>query len=476
MPDFSNSIANDQENGSSLAAACSSLPRIGERLPSLANQCYLVGQGKRADLVWSRGDFYALCEHMLNGNSLDHFLAAWVDSATGQPRFAKAGHRRADKRAGWVWDSITEKAKLNTSMGFYPSNRRGMTRWGAIDFDAHQGEHERARNWSLAAFQLLLKHPQLYLVLCSSGGGGFHLFIYTLDYHRVREWIILLKEVCAWIGASIADGVCEIFPNERAEMQIVGKGIRAPGTWNPKTGTWSLIEAENVQPLLELIPRTWSVGVGKVNRGFPRANGELSLHRSTNYYSLSTAPLVDGLLKRFPIDRCGVRNGVLVKLVGELFFKFGRSVSEQVVKEHYARYKQYVRTPLDEHLREFAAAWDGLAKKISGSMSAGEQNLYRNLSTSARREGFMLTRGFAGAALHKGRETFQIARGSLADRLNITPTGASDVIRELVAVGAIEQVEDYKPHRKPRTYRWILLSPLKPQSAIVLVNGTATNR
>src|SRR5207244_779365 len=118
-------------------------------------------------------------------------------------------------------------------------------------------------NWSLQAFELLRRHPQLYLVLCTSGGGGFHLFIFTREFHRVGDWIVLLKETCQWIGAPIGNGVCEIFPNERAESQPVGKGIRAPGTLNPKTGVFSLIEVETVKPLIESLPHTWADGVGK---------------------------------------------------------------------------------------------------------------------------------------------------------------------------------------------------------------------
>lgn len=73
----------------------------------------------------------------------------------------------------------------------------------------------------------------------------------------------------------------------------------------------------------------------------------------------------------------------------------------------------------------------------------------------------MIVRGFAGAALYKGQTSFQIVRASLADRLNITLTGASDVVAELFAVRAIERVEKYKPHRSPGIYRWILPSTLK---------------
>ena len=70
------------------------------RLPTLANNCFIVGDTKRADVIWSEGDFKALCKHMHNENPLSHFLNVWVD-ANGNARFAKAPpSRRADKQTG----------------------------------------------------------------------------------------------------------------------------------------------------------------------------------------------------------------------------------------------------------------------------------------------------------------------------------------------------------------------------------------
>jgi hypothetical protein len=94
----------------------SSLAPLPSQLPSLANKFCIIGQGQRADLVWSRSEFLAICEHMLNGNSLDHFIAAWQDAETGRACFAKAKHARADKRAGWAWDAITGKTDLETGV------------------------------------------------------------------------------------------------------------------------------------------------------------------------------------------------------------------------------------------------------------------------------------------------------------------------------------------------------------------------
>jgi hypothetical protein len=435
------------------------LTPLHSRLPSLANSCYLVGQAKRADLVWSRGDFLALCEHMLNGNQSDHFLSAWVDSQTARACFCKAlPYKRADKRASWSWDTITEKAKVKTSIGFYPLNREGLTRWAAIDFDAHNGEFERARRWSLGAFSLLLTHPNLYLVLCTSGGGGFHLFIFTREFHTVGEWIILLKQVCQWLGAPISDGVCEIFPNEKAESQRVGKAIRAPGTFNPKSGTCSLIEAENIRPLLDGLSKNWTLGVGKVNRNFLRNGDEVSLHKSINNYSPSTESLITDVIERHPISRKGMRNGVLMTLVGNLSHKFGFQKAREIVELHYHTYENNIGTPLAEHIREFEGGWQGQVENVRERFTPTEKTVFDSLRSDNQRDGFRIVWAFARAAALKGEPDFRIVRASFADRLSVTDAGASDVIGVLVDANAIRLTQPYKPHVSSARYEWICRS------------------
>jgi hypothetical protein len=89
------------------------LPDAARRLPTLANNCYLVGEAKRADIIWTEGDFLALCEHMLNDNPPEHFLSVWIDKESREPQFKKPSFRyRADKRARWAWATVTEKATV----------------------------------------------------------------------------------------------------------------------------------------------------------------------------------------------------------------------------------------------------------------------------------------------------------------------------------------------------------------------------
>jgi hypothetical protein len=52
------------------------------RLATPANHRFVVGEGKRADVIWSEGGFLASCEHMLNEKSPNHFLTGWIDQVT----------------------------------------------------------------------------------------------------------------------------------------------------------------------------------------------------------------------------------------------------------------------------------------------------------------------------------------------------------------------------------------------------------
>jgi hypothetical protein len=454
-----------------------SLPDAARRLPTLANHCFIVAEGKRADVIWTKDDFNALCEHMLNENPPNHFLAVWIDKQ-GKPQWNKAPIRaRADKRASWAYDTITGKAKVQTGIGFYPSNPKKESRWAAIDFDAHNGEFEPARKWSLEAFQLLMQHraPELYLILCASG-NGYHLFIYTREFYPVRQWILLLKQTCEWIGAPIAAGSCEIFPGEHALSQRTGNAIRAPGTWNPKTGKPSLIEAETVTGcFLPSLPRMRSVGVGKLPRVLPRNNTEVSLHREVNnysyYYSLTTDKEIKNILSRHPIEQTGTRNGVLVKLIGELIYKFGRDAAQRIAEELYRLNQPNIRSTPEEHLSEFATAWESMRREILASLSPEERQKFDELKSEHQREGFLIVRAFAWLATQRGEKDFAISQASLADRLDISLTWAAKVIGRLCRLEVIAQTQPCVRHRTSARFRWLLPRSEAPKPATSETNS-----
>jgi len=188
-------------------------------------------------------------EHMGNGNPINHFLVIYRDDH-GKPRYAKARScNRREVAASWTYDSIKGRAKQKTAIGLYPKNPANTSTWGALDFDAHSGNDELAKDRSIKAFSLLLTYPNRYLLL-SASGRGYHVFVFAREPRPVPEWALLLKNTCESIGVAIQDGVCETFPNEHAESQEVGRGIRVPGAVNPTTDEPEIILAEVSSPHL----------------------------------------------------------------------------------------------------------------------------------------------------------------------------------------------------------------------------------
>jgi hypothetical protein len=207
------------------------LPKIDD-LNGLVPERVLIGEGSRADRIWTREEFVRLCDLMRNGNPANEFLHVYCD-ATGAPRFVKAKSANVEKRITWTWDTITSRAKHPVSIGFYPWNAWGQSRWCAMDFDAHDGGAARAKTLAVAALQILRRRPEFYLILATSGSEGWHLFVFSAELHRVEDWVRLLKRTADQIGAEIKTGICEIFPNETRNGSRP-HAIRAPGTWNPK--------------------------------------------------------------------------------------------------------------------------------------------------------------------------------------------------------------------------------------------------
>jgi hypothetical protein len=161
-------------------------------------------------------------------------------------------------------------------------------------------------------------------------------------------------------------------------------------------------------------------------------------------------------LARYPIEQKGTRNNVLMQLIGDLIHKCGRETSERIVEEHYRRYQPDIGSSLAEHRRDFATAWEGMRKKILDSISSEEQRAFNMLGSEHQREGFFIVRAFAGAAEYNKEKDFKISQASLADRLNITPPGAGDVIRKLWESKVIAWTQSYVIHKESARFCWLL--------------------
>jgi hypothetical protein len=173
---------------------------IVDELSGFAPTAVLIGEGSRADLIWTRDEFLQLCDLLRNGNPADEFLRVYRDSE-GAPHFVKSKSAKVEQIIDWSWDTISGRAKVKVGIGFYPWNSRGQSRWAAIDFDAHDGGVDRARVFAIGAFQILRRRPEFYLILTTSGSEGWHLFVFSAEFHPVEDWVRLLKQVVDQIGA-----------------------------------------------------------------------------------------------------------------------------------------------------------------------------------------------------------------------------------------------------------------------------------
>jgi hypothetical protein len=212
---------------------------------------YFVGNGKRADVLWSDEDFFAICARMLQGNPLDFFGKSYR-AKDGSVRFVKSNKPDFVKHIRWTRDTVCGRAKNKTAIFFFPRNARNESQWAAFDFDSHDGDKMRARNLAFKAFSMLANHDKLWLVLGTSGdGGGWHLFIFTSDFYPITEWTRFLREVAEAIGQPVEKGVLEIFPDETYGR--CGLGIRPPGVWNAKDDSFGKILFDGASSRLKAI-------------------------------------------------------------------------------------------------------------------------------------------------------------------------------------------------------------------------------
>jgi hypothetical protein len=209
------------------------------------DRAFLNWQPKSATQIWTRDEFTCLCRHLHNANGEHHFVMGFRTS-DGCKRYVRSKKLHVERAISWAWGSIAGRSRSKLAFVPYSTNEMQESRWGGIDFDAHDGNGDRARKLAFGAFRILVNTDGLCVILETSGSGGWHVWAVSPDFHGTAEWICLLKSVVEAIGTVIASGVCEIFPPDSLPTRF-GKGMRAPGCWNPGTDTFSEIVWENTQ-------------------------------------------------------------------------------------------------------------------------------------------------------------------------------------------------------------------------------------
>jgi hypothetical protein len=412
-------------------------------LPTLLTDCVIIGHAQKADVIFTPRQWFAMCAHMMNENPQNFFLMPY--SKDGKAKFAKSYNVRADDRMEWAWNTITGKAKNPGSIGFYPTNPiTKRTRWGAMDFDIHDDEPMRARDFAHKAFALLIREPQLYVALTTSAGdpehSGWHVFIFTEKFYLCEEWTRLLKQVAAQIDAPIQSGVCEIFPDACCG---IGRGIRAPGTWNPKNGECGLILKETVTKLLPV-----------------QLPGSCPKEDSVSLYLRTTTreEKVQLSYREFSVTAPRSRHDKLIKLIGHLFFQVGRGNARQQAEFQYNDANPAPVATLDEHFVEFDEAWDGMQRKWFRKLSPAERAKFNALTTDNERDAFKIAWNWS----QTDSPDFFVHCQTLGDRLGITWQGAASIRARFCSLGILKQTAPYVRKKLAARYAWVASSHEHP--------------
>jgi hypothetical protein len=379
----------------------------------------------------------------------------------GLKRYVRSKRLNADRAISWAWASVAGTSKSKLAFVPYSTNDRQQSRWGGMDFDAHQGEADRARQLAFAAFRVLLNtSPDLCVIVETSGSGGWHVWAISAEFHDTREWVRFFKQVASRIGAPIVGGLCEIFPPDSLPARF-GKGMRAPGCWNPATDTLSEIIWENTHtslgPVLSGKSKGQSLIFKDLQDRFPDTEKETS-------FSSSPSPLIpyhsSAFLQRFAITVLSTRNLKLAQLVGQLFYQVGHTTARTLAEAQYRAKTVPTNASEGEHLASFEKLWVGLTERWAAELTETEREALARLETENERDGFRIIRGYARKAEQDGLMDFPIGRDNLGERLGITGKGAAGIREKLVRLGVIQRTADYVPNKFAARFKWCLKTRL----------------
>jgi hypothetical protein len=450
--------------------------------PGLADVCLFSGQPRKAHAVWRRDEWHRLAFHLHNDNGERRFVLGFTDAKGAH--YVRSKRKTVRQAVPWAWNSITGRAKSPVALVPYSTNERGESRWGALDFDAHDADATRAHTLAFAAFRLLLAHSSLFLILESSGNrGGWHVWAIAREFHPVEEWARLLSGVCATIDAPMRPGICEIYPPDTARSEY-GRGLRAPGCWNPKGG-FSEIIYENCAELLRTPgddlaahPPIGELGGYDLSGNstetegieFPEKRKKFSFSpgfsahdfRGSSNGEAAREPMDAPLYREwrrtwsmaFAVTKQGTRNAQLCSLTGAMFHQVGREMALRIAAEQFRTKQVETKASFREHVENFAECWGGLEKDWLSRLTNAERRARESLATEHERDAFRIVHSYARHARESDARDFPIARDNLGERVGITGRGAGKIREKLAAFGIVRLAHPYRPNRAAARYVW----------------------
>ena len=410
-------------------------------------------QGKPATEIWTCEEWTKLCRHLHNGNGPTGFIMGF--NKDGEKVYVRSQKLLVPRAISWSWSTICRRSKSGLTFVPYSTNKDRLSRWGGMDFDAHDGQHQRAREFAFAAFRRLL-NGDLFVILESSG-LGWHVWAISKEFHPVNQWVRLLKDVAQSIQAPIQSGVCEIFPPDTCSTGC-GKGMRAPGSWNPSTDTLNEIYWENTQ---ELLPFLGPHGPEPVHAQLTDIERNSSF--SSPSFSDGSGTAAQYLYRewernwsgQFSITSAATRNNQLAGLVGEMFHQVGYGMAQRIVEAQFTTKTVKTRKTLEGHVESFGLLWRGLHRDWVATLSPTESTLFQGLKTDAERDAFRIIRSYHRFSVSGKQPDFPIAAENLGERLGITMQGVCEMRKKFVSAGIIVLTQRYQPNKTAARYKWL---------------------
>lgn len=418
-------------------------------------------QGKPALEIWQVKDLERLWWYLNNGNGPFDFVMGFRDKATGAKHYTRSKKLPVERALSWALATVQGRKAPERSLAFVPysTNAEQMSRWGGFDFDAHDGDAERARRLAFDAFRHLL-NCESATILESSGSGGWHVWAIAPDFKPVAHWIRLLKGIARNIGAPVESGVCEIFPPDTLSRGF-GKGLRAPGAWNPGTNTLSEIFWQNTDALIAGLPPCVSGKSRRIGELASSYSDASPIEKKTSLFlplplSLSALGKLIGGAESFRISKTATRREKLKAMLGTAFHQVSRIVAEQMARAQFAEKTVGTNAAEAEHLTDFAEIWAWMESLWLESLADAERERFAQLVTDAERGAFRIFRSYARKAAQDAAPDFPIVRDNLGERVGITGEGAGLLRRKFARLGIIAQTVPYVPNKAAARFRWLL--------------------
>jgi DNA-binding MarR family transcriptional regulator len=245
-------------------------------------------------------------------------------------------------------------------------------------------------------------------------------------------------------------GICEIFPGE-VRPGSLPYGIRAPGTWNPRSDSLGLIAYSSISPLL--------AEARKERKEYPFLYHATNRENDAQLHDRGKVPFYRGVggewKVKFAITQSSTRHNQLKRLVHHVFRQVGREVARLNAEAQFVAAIPKPRATLAEHLHEFEELWTWTSQQWERELSEAERQTLDALRTENERDAFRIIRNFARKAEQDQMPDFPLSVEHLAGTLNVTHQAVSKIRKQFIELGVIEKTADPIANRSAARFRWL---------------------